>query len=219
MNYQADKISVKKFNSKKVISFRYSNLYQVSNPQIKRLSKLICQDRKGGKIFRENLLNAGILLGMGLKDLTPKIDKDLIAVIGIPRGGTPLAEGICKSIPKSKIFYTNDGKFVNFKKPLLKYDDSLQKCQLIIVADTVIDLGVTAERTLKFLINNYARSDIVLVSLITSLDGAYRLEKTFPKMIHYTSMVEKNTIWVKVTENLNRRIIPKIGDVGELVGK
>lgn len=219
MKYQVDKISVKKFNSKKVISFRYSNLYQISNPQIKRLSKFICQDRKGGKIFRENLMNAGILLGMGLADLTLKIDKDLIAVIGIPRGGVSLAEGIYKSIPKSKIFYTNDGKNVNSKKPLLRYDHSLEKCQLIIVTDTVVDLGVTAERTLRFLIQNYTRSVIVLVSLVTSLDGAYRLEKTFPRINHYTSMVEKNTIWVKVTENINRRIIPIIGDVGELVGK
>jgi len=193
MNYQDGIISVKKFSSKKTISFRYSNLYQVSNPQIKRLSKLICQDRKGGKMFRENIFNAGILLGMGLGDLTSKIDRDRIAVIGIPRGGTPLAEGICKSIPKSKIFYTNDGKNNNSKKPLLKYDDSLKKCQLIILADTVVDLGVTAERTIRFLIQNYTRSAILLVSLITSLDGAYRLEKTFPKINHYTSMVEKNT--------------------------
>lgn len=219
MNYQDGKILVRRFNSKKVISFRYSNLYQVSNPRIKRLNKLICQDRKGGKIFRENLFNVGILLGIGLRSVTSRIGENSIAVIGIPRGGVPLAKGICKSISKSKILYTNDGKNVNSKKPLITYNDSLQKCKIIVVADTVVDLGVTAERTLRFLIQNYTGSAIVLVSLITSLDGAHRLEKTFPKLSHYTSMIEKKTTWIKVTKDINRRIIPKIGDVGELVSK
>lgn len=219
MNYQDGEISVKKFNSREVISFRYSNLYQVSSPRLKKFSKLLCVNRKGGKEFRDNLFSAGILLGRGLKDLTSKVNGKLIAVIGIPRGGIPLAKGICKSIPGASLFYTNDGKNADSKKPLLLHDNFLQEYQLIIVADTVVDLGVTAERTLRLLVQNYTESIIVLVSLITSVDGAYRLEKTFPKLSHYTSMIEKNTLWIKVTRNINRRIIPKIGDVGELVSK
>lgn len=218
MNLQDGKISVKKFSSEEVISFRYSNLYQVSSPRLKELSKLLCKDRKGGEAFRDNLFNAGILLGRGLKDLTFKVNERLIAVIGIPRGGIPLAKGICKSIPKSSLFYTNDGKNADSKKSLL-LENFLQKCQLIIVADTVVDLGVTAERTLRLLAQNYIESIIVLVSLITSVDGAYRLEKTFPKLNHYTSILEKNTLWIEASKNINRRIIPKIGDVGELASK
>lgn len=218
MNYQDSKISVKKFSSEEVISFRYSNLYQVSSPRLKELIKLLCEDRKGGEAFRDNLFNAGILLGRGLKDPTSKVNERLIAVIGIPRGGISLAKGICKSIPKSSLFYTNDGKNTDSKKPLL-LENFLQKCQLIIVADTVVDLGVTAEKTLRLLAQNYTESIIVLVSLITSVDGAYRLEKTFPKLSHYTSILEKNTLWIEASKNINRRIIPKIGDVGELASK
>lgn len=223
MNYQGegDKISVKKFISEEIISFRYNNLYQVSSPQLKNLSKLLCVDRKGGKEFRNNLFSVGMLLGKGLKDLTSKVNEKLIAVIGIPRGGIPLAKGICKSIPKSRLFYTNDGKNTDSKRPLLLHNNFFQKCQLIIVADTVVDLGVTAERTLRFLAQNYTDTEsiIVLISLITSVDGAHRLEKTFPKLNHYTSILEKNTLWIEATNNINRRIIPKIGDVGELVSK
>jgi len=219
MDHKDDKISVKKFNSEEIISFRYNHLYQISSPKLEELCELLCLDRKGGGAFRDNLLNAGLLLGKGLKDLTSEFNKKLIAVIGIPRGGILLAEGICRSIPKSSLFYTNDGKNSDPKKTLLLHKNFLQKCQLIIVVDTVVDLGTTAERTLRFLVQNYKENVIILISLITSVDGAYRLEKTFPKLSHYTSMIEKKTLWIKVTKNINRRIIPKIGDVGELTSK
>lgn len=219
MNFQDGKISIKKFSSEEAISFKYSNLYQVSSPQLKKLSELLCLDRKGGKTFRDNLLSAGMLLGRGLKDITSKVNEKFIAVIGIPRGGISLAEGICKSIPKSNLFYTNDGRNSDSKKPLLLQSNFFQKCQLIIVADTVVDLGTTAERTLRFLAQNYTESIIVLVSLITSVDGAYRLEKTFSNLEHYTSIIEKNIIWVEIAKNINRRMLPIIGDIGDLVSK
>jgi len=215
MNYQDGKISVKKFSSEEIISFRYSNLYRVSSLRLKKLSELLCMDRIGGEAFRNNLLSAGILLGKGLKDITSKVNEELIAVVGIPRGGTPLVKGICKSIPKSRLFYSNAGNNADPNK----HDDFFQKCQLIIVADTLVNSGTTAEKTLSFLSQNYANCNIVLVSLITSADGAYRLEKTFPRLNHYTSLIEKNTIWVKITKNINRRMIPIIGDIGDLVSK
>lgn len=219
MNLQDSKILIRKFNFKEIITIKYNNLYQISSPELKKLSDLLCTDREGGEKFRNNLFEAGMLLGKGLKDVTSKINEKLIAVIGIPRGGAPFAKGVHASIPKSRLFYSNAGENADPKKPLLQHDDFFQKCQLIIIADTLVNLGNTAERILFFLSKNYPKNILLLASLITSIDGAYRLEKTFSNLNHYTSVIEKNIVWVEIAKNINRRMIPIIGDIGKLVSK
>lgn len=201
------------------INYQFSNLYQITNPRIAELGKSLCIDRVGGVNFHDELHAVGVLMGEILSTRTERNEPESTLIIGIPRGGTPIAEGVREAFPRAKLALTNDGKNADPNKPLLEIDESLRDTKLIFVVDSVVDLGSTAERTIKVAYSNFPDSTVAVVSLISSVDGAFRLERMFPRLKHYTTILEQETCWIPVDKNVNHRIIPKIGDVGELVSR
>ncbi len=206
-----------KINAEFELTYRFQNLYQITSPRIEELGNSICQNRLGGEIFRDELHEVGILMGKGLPLDAQQAESESAMIIGIPRGGVPLAEGVKQSLPNAQLFFTNDGKNADPYRPLLALDTPEGYPNLILIIDTVVDLGSTDERTVREAYSQFPNSTISIISLITSVDGAFRLENTFPNLKHYTAIVEKETRWIELSKNINRRIIPKIGDVGELV--
>lgn len=201
------------------INYQFSNLYQITSPRIAELGEILCIDRIGGANFHDELHEVGALMGEILSTGGEESEHEPTLIIGIPRGGTPLAEGVRDAFSSAELVITNDGKNADPNKSLLEIDESLGNTKLIFVVDSVVDLGSTAERTIRAVYSKFPDSTIRVISLISSVDGAFRLERMFPRLRHYTAILEKETRWIPVDKNVNHRIIPKIGDVGELVSQ
>lgn len=201
------------------INYQFSNLYQITSPHIAELGESLCIDRVGGANFHDKLHEVGALMGEILSTGDEESEHGHTLIIGVPRGGTPLAEGVRDAFPSAELILTNDGKNADADKPFIEIDESLGNTRLIFVVDSVVDLSSTAERTIRAVYSKFPDSTIRVVSLISSVDGAFRLERMFPRLKHYTTILEKETRWLPVDKNTNHRIIPRIGDVGELVSQ
>lgn len=216
MDLQAAKNGIKKCRSEITIQIKFANLFILTDPQIKRLADQVCQDRIGGDTFRKKLKEVGLLFGEYISTYASSHQINEVIIVGIPRGAVPFAEGIHQSLPLSRLFYTKKSDTQN---PIFEKNLPTSHNVLFVLADTVVDTGSTAESSLRFMYENYPNSKIVLVSMIAAADGAFRLDQTFPNLTHITSKITTDVAWVQLNSAINHRIIPQIGDVGELASK
>ncbi|MGH7203731.1 MAG: phosphoribosyltransferase, partial [Candidatus Levyibacteriota bacterium] len=186
MGFQEGKKAFLKYKEKINYAYQYSNLYIHSDERLRLLVNKICKNREGGYVYRKSLVESGEILGKEILTQFIRPGRSTVAIVGIPRGGKPLANGIKNEIPQAELLFTNDGAFRDADKELLQENKLSENVEFVIVVDTVVDLGTTVQRTLRFLYDKYPAKTYILVSLITAYDGAYKIEKMFPLVRHIT---------------------------------
>jgi uracil phosphoribosyltransferase len=187
---------------------------------VENLLKMISLDKIGGETFRKTIYSLGVICGKVIKKRIeiPNANNSSI-IIGIPRGGIPFANGIGSTISNSKVIFSNDGVNKISDQPLLLKNIFTEINSTVILADPIVNSGLTVEKTLEIIYKNPNVKTVIMASIMDTPDGAHRLENMFPKLYHYTFSIETDLSWIAITERIKQRRITRIGDVGDLVSK
>jgi uracil phosphoribosyltransferase len=209
-------------------------------PRMQGLLSAVRTDTVGGEPFRASLKNIGSILAGEYKRLfqTPaqetghRQSKSLPTtvfpaplIIGIPRGGTPLAEGVLSALPNASYFLTNAGDERDSNQPLFpKTFTTDSTSQDILIVDTVVGSGGTVLRHLEALkeMNIDTSARIFLLSTIALSDyqgyGLRGLFSYYPDLTVITGCLEKKAEWKDRHNGEEEHLyVHGIGSVGDLV--
>lgn len=138
-------------------------------------------------------------------------------IIGIPRGGVPMAEGVSMVSPDSQLLFTNAGKNKDPNKRLLP-ENLPTKTSHIIICDTVVGTGDTVANTIQELSIFFPTINISLFSAIASEVGTRRLSNEFPNLTIYAACLESKYELINI-DGKSVFFVHGIGDVGDMVSR
>jgi hypothetical protein len=147
-------------------------------PGLFPLLSAISTDRTGGVLLRRNISAIGEIMGRDWRSENSTGGGG--AIIGIPRSGTPLSNGLQAAFPGYAHMLSNDGGTRDEGQPILPHDLVLNEPS-ILIADSVIVTGTTVALTLSAALSR-ARSvkRIVVFSAFAAIDGVENLFDVFP---------------------------------------
>lgn len=142
-------------------------------------------------------------------------------IVGIPRGGIPLAEGVRSELPHTSYFLTNAGDDKRPDEPLFpdNFPTGPANSPLVLV-DTAIGSGATIMQHLDAYDEINPGAPVVVLSAIALLDheghGLSRLFSSYPDLTVITCRPETKAEW-HVRADGKHLYVDGIGSVGDLV--
>ncbi|MDO9028534.1 MAG: hypothetical protein Q7U68_06720, partial [Candidatus Roizmanbacteria bacterium] len=119
--------------------FSHPNLKICKNlPRVNNLLTFISTDRKGGQNLRKNIYNLARIMGEDWSVNCGEFPISNGAIISIPRGGTPMSEGLRSVFPGYNYFLSNDGADRDDTRPILPDHLTIGNSVNLLIADAVI---------------------------------------------------------------------------------
>ena len=183
-----------RFNNKGI--YNHEKLVIFDNEAVtKQLLYEIRSEQVGGQHFANNIRVLAALMGQNWLYMHSPFVTSPPIIIGIPRGGTPMAEGVKKVSPESPLVFTDARGKQNPNRKLLP-ENSPKETRDIIICDTVVGTGNTIANTIQELKRSFPATNISLFSTVASEFSVGRLSDEFPNLEIYTACVEAKYEWV-----------------------
>ena len=195
-------------------------------PRMQHILADLSSDTVGGEPFRAKLREAGSFLAKAYSIIETGTSSGAFIrtvyptplIMGIPRGGNPLAEGVRSEFPNSTYLLTNAGDKQRPDEPLLP--DNFPSGSPILLVDTVIGSGETMMRHLDALEKKTPNIPVFLLSALALLDyqgfGLSRLFSNYPNLTAIICRLETKAEWKERKEG-KHLYVHGIGSVGDLV--
>lgn len=205
-----------------------------NHPGVQQLLFGIRSEKEGGINFRTRLATLGSIMASRWLEKYGQIESRLVdapygeiaepaitnppIVISVPRGGTPMAEGVNLIIPNAMHFATNDGAKKDIQKPLLPENFPNGVINDVLICDTVVGTGKTIHKTIKTILEFISTENFFLLAAVVSEEGAKYLLKEHSNLHVYVACVESKYQWVNIGDK-QVFFVHGIGDAGELVSR
>lgn len=191
----------------------YSNL-----PELNPILSSIRADRSGGTPLRNNIAAVGEIMGREWQSGNGLRRDGMI--IGIPRSGIPIGDGLRTVFSGYNYYLSNDGANKNTSQPILSDDLSFDSTTNLLIADSVIVTGTTIAQTLKAALSKTRSIDKMAVfSAFASTDGIVNLLNMFPGLeINIGSFAKIKQHWDIHRWKLSPTL-EGIPNIGELVSR
>lgn len=172
-------------------------------------------DRSGGEPLRRNMAIIGEIMGSEWQSQNYPGRNGTI--IGIPRSGTPMSDGLRAVFPGHDYLLSNDGGNRDEGQPILPDDLTINDSNLLI-ADSVIVTGRTVALTLSAALSKaHSLEKIAVFSAFASVDGVINLLNMFPGLeINIGSFAKTKQHWDTHRWKIST-ILDGIPNFGELV--
>jgi hypothetical protein len=184
-------------------------------PGINPLLSLIKTDRNGGEALRQNIFATAEIMGRRWQSENCPERNGMI--IGIPRSGIPMSDGLRAVFSKYNYCSSNDGANKDVDQPVLPDDLNFDSVANLLIADSVIVTGATVTQTLKAALSKARSIDrIAVFSVFASADGIMNLFDVFPGLeINIGSFAKTKQHWDIHRWKLSTTLegIPNIGQL------
>jgi len=175
-------------------------------------------DRSGGTPLRNNISAVGEIMGRKWQSENDLGQDGMI--IGIPRSGIPMGDGLRTVFSGYNYYLSNDGANKNTSQPVLPDDLSFDRVTNLLIADSVIVTGTTIAQTLRAALSKIRSIDkIAVFSAFASAEGIMNLLDMFPELeINIGSLAKIKQHWDIHRWKLSPTL-EGIPNIGELVSR
>jgi len=186
-------------------------------PGIDSLLSSIRADRSGGEPLRQNI--SAVAEIMGRDWVSENYPGRAGTIIGIPRSGVPMGNGLNAVFPGYDYLLSNDGGNRDEGQPILPNNLSINGPNLL-VTDSVIVTGRTVALTLSAALSKASSLERVTVfAAFASAGGLINLLKIFPELeINIGSIARTKQHW-DVHRWKSSLTLEGIPNLGELVSR
>ncbi len=204
-----------------------------NHPGVQQLLFGIRSEKEGGNNFNTKLATLGSMMANYWLGRYGQIEQRLVSapygeivqpmiinppiVISIPRGGTPIGDGVNLIIPTAPHFKTNDGANKDTQRPLLSDDFPVgEQISHVLICDTVVGTGETLHKTIHTISGMISVENFFLLTAVASEEGVRSLLNEHGNLHVYAACVEPKYEWVDV-DGKKVFFVHGIGDAGSLV--
>lgn len=188
---------------------------------VSSLVSAICSDRIGGEPLRQNITSLAQAMGQTWKSQTVFEQDDNGVVIGIPRGGVHMGNGLHNLVPHYTHIDANQGLQRVADKPVVSLDHIGAQAKHVLIGDTALFTGRTVAKTLEAVSTQVSPETHILVFIaIAYLPGIMQLVARFPHVDFSVAHVETETRPVYNPQYWRVfQTLANVGDIGQLVSK
>lgn len=187
-------------------------------PGVAQLLVDIKNDRIGGAPLRDNLRAVAGQMGRGWGLQSGGQPNGTI--IGIPRSGVPMAEGLSAVFPGYSYALANDGATRDSGRPIIPDDLDMKRQANILVADSVIVTGKTIAKTVVALLEKSTDpGNITVFSAFAAAEGLHALLKIFPGLSINIGSFAKSKQNFDLYRFQSATVLDGISNLGELVSR
>jgi len=187
-------------------------------PQVKDLVEAIRADRVGGEPLRQRFRALAQIMGTNWLD-EKEHPQPFSTIIGIPRSGIPMAEGLRQIIPFQAMIQANLGLNRNLTAAPLDLGRSDYGNDFVL-ADSVIFSGRTLLEILECLREQNDAANITIFAALASPEGLERVLRRYPDINFQIAQIEPHTrsYW---DHQLYRVVttMSGVGNFGQLVSR
>lgn len=176
-------------------------------PGVPELITQIRADRIGGQPLRDRLYILAKIMGEYWQECNPVRNNG--AIIGIPRSGISMSEGLRDLLPNYSYYFGFGSNGL----------EKGQRPESILIADAVINTGETIIEVMRSLQIDGRQNNFFVFSVVVTEQGINKLLSAYPDLIIYAGEMEKT---VSIFDHYRRRLvttIPNIGNIGALVSR
>jgi uracil phosphoribosyltransferase len=188
-----------------------------ASPLIAALVAEIRADRTGGSHLRQKFHYLAELMGRNW--LAERGETIRPTVIGIPRSGVPMSEGLHQFFFSQPLIQANLGFHRNMQISPLTLPRTIDGNEFIVV-DSVVLTGQTLLEVLDCLRTQRSSAEVTIFAALASPEGVRRVIDRFPNVQFQIAMMESHTCshWNPHTYRLTKTM-PNMGNFGELVSR
>ncbi len=190
------------------------------NPAIEQLVYQIRQEKTGGQPLRKRLFAIAQMLVNVRDGQQQPIVEDNSVIIGIPRGGVPMYEGVKSIHSQSPSYLMNAGAKRDSLRQLLPVDFPRdQSFEEALINDAVIITGKTIDETVQSILAKSRVNRISVFTVIALKEGVDLLLSRYPSLTIFAGDIEIKAIqrWDPYRFKLIKTI--NIGNIGQLVDR
>lgn len=203
------------------------NVTELNHPLITHKLSILRDKNTGTKEFRELISEIGMFLcyeAMSDAELesvyvetplekykTGKLNEDKYAFVPILRAGMGMLDGVISVIPNAKIGHIGMYRDENTFKPVnyfFKVPKEIEKREVIIL-DPMLATGGSAIDAIE-LLKEKGVKNIKFLCIIAAPEGIKEVTKNHPDVKIYCACIDDHL-------NLNRYIVPGLGDAGDRI--
>lgn len=177
-------------------NFSHPRLKICSNlPGLSHLLTSVQYDRSGGEPLRRNMTAIAEIIGREWRSENSRGGNGVI--IGVPRSGVPMSDGLKTVFPEYNYLLSNSGANQDANQPILPSDLTFNGSTNLLIADSVIVTGGTIAEILRTAQSGtISFNQIAVFAAFASTEGVTTLLKIFPELkIDIGSFVSTKQNW------------------------